>query len=98
LDISDNNIGFEGSRFLSLALQENNTLQKLNIKMNNIGDQGGAALFKDLQQNESLIELNVAANGLAEKVTPLYIQLISRLSRDFANIFQVSDDLNIFNR
>ena len=68
LSVADNQIGYDGSRFLAQALKMNKTLQKLNLKLNNIKDKGGAKFFKDLMENESLTELSVAANTLGPSV------------------------------
>ena len=68
LDLTDNQIGYDGSRFLAQALKMNKTLQRLNLKLNNIKDKGGSKFFKDLIENETLIELNMAANTLGVQV------------------------------
>ena len=90
LDLSDNLIGYEGSRFIALALQENSTLETLNLKMNNIGDQGGAGFFKDLIKNTTLLFLGLAANGLAEKVI-LEDLVTIRLSKNYVTSYQVRE-------
>ena len=68
LDLTDNQIGYDGSRYLAQALKMNKTLQRLSLKLNNIKDKGGSKFFKDLIENEALIELNFAANTLGPLV------------------------------
>jgi Ran GTPase-activating protein (RanGAP) involved in mRNA processing and transport len=58
-------IGAEGARFLSEALEVNNTtLTKLNLGYNRIGDEGAAALAAVLHVNASLSELDLNKNDI----------------------------------
>lgn len=68
LDLSDNVIGYEGSRYLSHAIKVNKTLQKLNLRLNNFNDKAGMKFFRDISLNKSLVELNLSANSLGSQV------------------------------
>jgi len=68
LDLSDNVIGYEGSRYLSQAIKINKTLQRLNLRLNNFNDKAGLKFFRDISINRSLIELNLSANSLGKQV------------------------------
>ncbi|KAL9965540.1 hypothetical protein ACROYT_G029354 [Oculina patagonica] len=74
LNLSVNNIGYQGANGLAEALKKNTSLTELNLSGNNIGDAGANGLAEALQKNTSLTELNLSvnnigyqgANGLAE--------------------------------
>ncbi len=68
LDLSDNLIGYEGSRYLSQGLKINKTLQKVNLRLNTFNDKAGAKFFKDISSNRTLIEINLSSNSLAFEV------------------------------
>lgn len=68
LDLSDNLISYEGTRYLSQAIKVNKTLQKLNLRLNNFNDKAGMKFFKDVSINKSLLELNLSANSLGSQV------------------------------
>lgn len=59
LNLSNNTIGFDGSRYLAQALKLNNTLEHLSLKLNAIDDKAGAKFFKDLTFNTNLKVLDV---------------------------------------
>lgn len=64
LDLSDNLIGYEGSRYLSQGLKINKTLQKISLRLNNFNDKAGAKFFKDIAMNRALVEINLSSNSL----------------------------------
>ena len=65
MNLCDNNIHYEGSRYLAQALKVNKSLYALNLKLNRIDDKGGSKLCNDLQNNNSqLQELSLASNSL----------------------------------
>ena len=68
LDLSDNLIGYEGSRYMSQAIKINKTLQKLSHRLNNFNDKAGMKFFRDISVNKSLIDLNLSANSLGSQV------------------------------
>ena len=76
LDLSNNLIGYDGSRFLSQAIKTNKTLQSLNLKLNNIKDKGGAKFFRDLVDNKTLQYLNVSANSLEKAVIFIFMKML----------------------
>jgi Ran GTPase-activating protein (RanGAP) involved in mRNA processing and transport len=68
LDLSDNLIGYEGSRYLAQAMKKNQNLHTLRLKLNNFNDKAGMKFFKDLMPNKILQELDFAANTLSVEV------------------------------
>ena len=77
MDLSDNQIGYDGSRFLAQAVKSNKTLEELNLKLNQFRDKAGARFFKDLESNKTLRILNIAANGIG--ITVIYLIVFSQL-------------------
>ncbi len=76
--MSNNVIGFDGSRYLAQALKLNSTLEYLNLKLNSIDDKAGAKFFKDLTFNTNLKILDLEANLLSTMTVRkicLYIQV-----------------------
>lgn len=51
LDLTDNNIGEEGCKYLSHALKVNKNLRTFSLKLNNINDKSGERFFRDLKEN-----------------------------------------------
>lgn len=68
IDLSDNLIGYEGSRYLSQGLKINKTLQKINLRLNNFNDKAGAKFFQDIAMNRALFEINLSSNSLSLEV------------------------------
>lgn len=65
MNLSDNSIHYEGSRYIAQALKVNKSLKHLNLKLNRIDDKGGAKLCTDLQNNNSQLEsLSLSSNSL----------------------------------
>lgn len=65
LNLGDNCINYEGSRYLCQALKVNKSLVNLNLKLNRIDDKAGQKMCIDLRVKESRLEtLNLAANLL----------------------------------
>lgn len=54
LNLSNNSIGYDGSRYLAQAIKLNETLENLNLKLNSFDDKAGAKFFKDLAFNTNL--------------------------------------------
>lgn len=66
LDLSDNHIAYEGSRYLAQALKVNKILKNLNLKLNRLDDKAGSKLCIDLMNNQSNLEsLSLSSNSLA---------------------------------
>jgi len=66
LNLSDNSIHYEGSRYIAQALKVNKSLRHLNLKLNRIDDKGGAKLCTDLLNNNSELEsFSLSSNSLA---------------------------------
>ena len=65
MNLGDNCINYEGSRYLCQALKVNKSLISLNLKLNRIDDKAGQKMCIDLRVKESRLEyLNLAANTL----------------------------------
>lgn len=67
LDLSNNAIGYTGSRYLAKALRLNKSLEKLNLALNQFDDKAGAKFFVDLMANKQILHLNLAANQLSSQ-------------------------------
>ena len=77
LDLGDNIIHYEGSRYLAQALKVNKTLKSLILKLNRIDDKGGAKLCNDLMTNNTTLqELSLAGNSLGEKFCESLAELL----------------------
>jgi len=64
LDLSNNELGYDGSRYLSQALKINKTLKCLNLRLNGLSDKAGMKFFQDLIYNRGIKELNLSGNSL----------------------------------
>jgi len=63
--LADNQIQYEGSRYLAQALKVNKSLISLNLKLNRIDDKGGSKLCVDLLNNNVTIkEISLSSNSL----------------------------------
>lgn len=74
LDISNNQIGYEGARCISLILAENDTLEEFYMKLNFVSDKAGQKFFEDIMTNNGLRVLDLSANLMTDDVshnTPL---------------------------
>ena len=68
IDLSNNQIGYEGSRCLSLVLSEPDVeLKKLNLSLNLIGDKAFSVMLHDIIDNKTLEELNLSSNLLTDE-------------------------------
>jgi len=56
VDISNNQIGYEGSRYLAQTLKKNTSLLGIDIKLNFFNDKAACKFFKDLSGNKTLQE------------------------------------------
>ena len=65
MNLGNNAIGFDGSRYLAQALKLNSTLEYLSLKLNALEDKAGAKFFKDLTFNTNLKVLDMEANLLS---------------------------------
>jgi hypothetical protein len=65
LNLSDNQIAYEGSRYLAQALKVNKILKDLSLKLNRLDDKAGSKLCIDLLNNSSNLEtLSLSSNSL----------------------------------
>lgn len=65
MNLSDNSIHYEGSRYIAQALKVNKSLRHLNLKLNRIDDKGGSKLCTDLLNNNSELEsISLSSNSL----------------------------------
>jgi len=65
LDLSDNQIAYEGSRYLAQALKVNKVLKNLSLKLNRLDDKAGSKLCIDLHINSSNLQsLSLSSNSL----------------------------------
>jgi Ran GTPase-activating protein (RanGAP) involved in mRNA processing and transport len=86
LNLGNNAIGYNGSRYLAQALKLNSTLEYLSLKLNSIDDKAGAKFFKDLTYNTNLKILDFEANSLSTMTVRklcLYIQVPHSLREIF---------------
>ena len=67
LNLSYNNIGYEGGKVIGEALRINTTLTKLNLHYNEIGDKGGKVIGEALRINKTLTKLNLSSNNIEYK-------------------------------
>lgn len=84
--MSNNSIGYDGSRYIAQALKLNSTLEYLNLKLNSIDDKAGAKFFKDLTFNTNLKILDFEANLLSTMTVRklcLYMQVPHSLREIF---------------
>ena len=68
LDISNNFIGYDGSRYISQALKVNQNLKSISLRLNNFNDKAGMKFFKDLVVNKGLTDLNISGNQFSYQV------------------------------
>ena len=66
LDLSWNDIGYNGAATLAIGLRSNCLLQKLNLSLNNIGKIGVEALARELLSNSILQDLNLSYNNIGD--------------------------------
>eukprot|EP01062_Namystynia_karyoxenos_P066497 TRINITY_DN60423_c0_g1_i1.p1 TRINITY_DN60423_c0_g1~~TRINITY_DN60423_c0_g1_i1.p1 ORF type:complete len:547 (+),score=179.64 TRINITY_DN60423_c0_g1_i1:91-1641(+) len=64
INLSHNNLGDDGMKFLCNALKANNQLRKLNVSANSVGDGGGLAFGTMLCRNRILDYVNLSGNQL----------------------------------
>lgn len=65
LNLADNQILYEGSRYLAQALKVNKVLKHLSLKLNRLDDKAGSKLCIDLLNNNSNLEsLSLSSNSL----------------------------------
>lgn len=65
MNLADNSINYEGSRYLCQALKVNTSLVNLNLKLNRLDDKAGSKMCIDLRvKNSKLKVLNLGANLL----------------------------------
>lgn len=65
LNLSNNQISYDGSRYIAQSLKINKSLQMLNLSLNSFNDKAGMKFFKDLGINKSIIDLDLSGNMLA---------------------------------
>ncbi len=68
LELCSNMIGAQGGVSIGHALQNNEVLKELSLRLNRLGDEGVQSIFRALQEgkNTSLQALNVGSNGMGE--------------------------------
>lgn len=60
MNVSNNCIDYDGSRYIAQALKVNKTLTHLNLSLNSFSDKAGMKFFKDLMMNRTLENLNTS--------------------------------------
>lgn len=69
MDLSNNQIGYEGARCLSMVLSDPGChLKHLDISLNLISDKALTVMLSDMSQNEHIESLNVSSNLLTNEV------------------------------
>jgi len=77
LDLGDNCIHYQGSRYISQGLKFNKSLKVLSMLLNRIDDKGGMKFCQDLKEhNKSLEELNLRGNELKDTFARALAELI----------------------
>ncbi len=67
LELCNNLIGGQGGVSIGHALQNNDILKELNLRLNRLGDEGVQSIVRALQdKNTTLSTLNVGSNGMGE--------------------------------
>jgi hypothetical protein len=64
LDLSNNNIGVEGSYFISLIMRDCRLLTLINVGYNNIGNEGVKLIAEQLKTNNTITELKLRCNDI----------------------------------
>ncbi len=64
--LDKNSIGDEGAVAISLVVENNSTITKLDLGNNEIGDDGVAALAMAMRRNGSILELNLELNSFGK--------------------------------
>ena len=65
MNLADNKIYYEGSRYLAQALKSNKVLKHLSLKLNKLDDKAGSKLCIDLLNSNSELEsLSLSSNAL----------------------------------
>ena len=82
MNLSDKNIGDEGTKELAKALEQHKSLQRLDLHANQIGMDGAEALAEALEQNYVLQELNLKYNPIAPEGTGVFKKIEKYLSRN----------------
>ena len=77
LNLGDNVIKYEGSRYLAQALKVNSSLRVVNLKLNRIDDKGGSKLCIDLMNNNNTIQdINLSSNSLGHMFAESLAELL----------------------
>jgi len=64
LDLSNDNIGYEGGKAIGEALKSNTTLTKVYLSNNRIGDEGDKAIGEALKGNTTLTKVYLSNNNI----------------------------------
>ncbi|KAJ3210620.1 T-complex-associated testis-expressed protein 1 [Dinochytrium kinnereticum] len=91
LNIANNKISRAGAQALGKALQQNQVLEELNVRMNGLGDSGGAMLMAGLAKGVSpglskLRLLDISSNGLAADSVTVLCALLKRNGKHLSTI------------
>ena len=78
LDISENNISYEGTKFLCDVIDDSTTLQHLDITGNFIGHEGGKMLTECFADNKVLVTLYYGSTGVSPEQSKALQNAIER--------------------
>ena len=67
IDLSDNNIGNTGMKYITQGLVRNNNIISLNVSSNNITHEGSNYLFFHVKFHASLVDINISNNDKLRK-------------------------------
>tara|TARA_B110000503_G_scaffold116771_1_gene176166 strand:- start:2855 stop:4726 length:1872 start_codon:yes stop_codon:yes gene_type:complete len=66
LDLSMNNLGYVGAKYIACALNKNTSIVSLDISNNNINEVGAIFISTMLKANSTLIALNISNNNIGD--------------------------------
>jgi hypothetical protein len=66
IDISHNNLGYEGTKIFAKALEQNTSVKSINLEYNNITEAGAIFIATLLKTNKHILSANIAANNIGD--------------------------------
>ncbi|KAJ3099132.1 T-complex-associated testis-expressed protein 1 [Phlyctochytrium planicorne] len=90
LNLGNNKIGRAGAHALGKALQQNQVLEEIVVRMNKFGDHGAAAfmagLARGVMANSKLKSLDISSNGLGADSVSILCALLKRNGKNLVSI------------
>ena len=66
IDISNNNLGYEGTKIFAKALEQNTSVKSINLSQNNIAEAGAIFIATLLQGNKHIVSIKLASNNIGD--------------------------------